>query len=154
MRHTNWEPGSLGAGKNSLELAVFLFREVTALPASPIPHLESYPRRLRLQDPGCLLLAQAQLQPYGVGVQESVQDAEPVGEAVVARVPGAGLGVRFLGVVIILVSYHARRENRQGSDGCSEVSLMRTAPCALLGWTYPGLGPRPSSPPLLSSPPD
>ena len=127
---------------------------MTALPASPVAHLGSYPRRLRLQDSRRLLLAQAQLQPYGVGVQESVQDAEPVGEAVVARVPGAGLGVRFLGVVIVLVPYHARRESWQGSDGCSEVSLMRTAPCALLGWTYPGPRPRPSSPLLLSSPPD
>lgn len=63
-----------------------------------------------MKDFCCLFFTQTQLQPYGVGVKKTVQNAEPVRKAVIARVPGTGLHILFLRIAIVLVSYHAKRK--------------------------------------------
>lgn len=47
-------------------------------------------------------------------VEEPVQNAEPVGEAVIARVSGTGLPILVFRIAIILVSHHAGRRKRTG----------------------------------------
>lgn len=84
------------------------------MPASASPSLGPYPWRLVLQNLCRLFLTETQLQPYGVCVEEPVQNAEPVGEAVVARVSRTGLPILVFRIAIILVPHHARRKKRTG----------------------------------------
>jgi hypothetical protein len=91
---------------------LFLCQAAAYLPQ--LPSFGSYPWRLGLQDLCCLLLTQTQLQPYGMGMQEPVQNAEPVGEAVIARVSGTCLPILVFRVATILVSHHARIKKRTG----------------------------------------
>lgn len=94
---------------------MFLCLEATCLP-QPLPSLGPYPWRLVLQNLCCLLFTETQLQPYGVGVEEPVQNAEPVGEAVIARVSGTGPPILVFRIAIILVPHHARRKKRRGFE--------------------------------------
>lgn len=50
----------------------------------------SHPRRLALEDLCCLLVIEPQLEPDGVSLSESVQNAESSVEGVVARVSDPG----------------------------------------------------------------
>lgn len=50
---------------------------------------KTYPSRLAVEDERGFLVAEAQLQPHSVCLHQSVQDAEPPMERVVARVSGS-----------------------------------------------------------------
>lgn len=111
----------------------------------------SYPWRLGLEDFGCPLLTQTQLQPYWVGVEKPVQNAEPVGEAVIARVPGTGFHICFFGIAIVLVSYHARRKRIGRYQTAAACFSDKETILQSLGYTGPSTYPIFSSPSHLSS---